>query len=74
MSPQERMNTQYHQIVSSLLLNAERDVLLAKAEGDLHAIAKAQARFETLKAALDIYVAAHKAAYSTRPWPRETTS
>lgn len=69
-SAQEEMNVNYQQIMSGLLLNAERDVLLAKAAADSHATAKAQARAETLKAALEIYAATHKHAYGVRPWPR----
>lgn len=66
----ERMNDHYRQVMVGLFTNAERDVRLARAGSDPAALAKAQARFETLKAALDIYAAAHLAAYGERPWPR----
>lgn len=67
---QEKMNAQYERIMSGLLLNAERDARLARADGNVAALAKASARLDTLQAALEIYAASHKAAYGHRPWPR----
>ncbi|UBV44731.1 hypothetical protein LAJ19_16370 (plasmid) [Deinococcus taeanensis] len=64
------MNTQFHQIVSSLLLNAERDVRLARADGDRALADKAKARLDTLRAALEIYAASYLVAHGVRPWPR----
>ncbi|MCP2015151.1 hypothetical protein L1280_002312 [Deinococcus sp. HSC-46F16] len=68
---QEQMNTQYRHILDGLLTNAERDVRLARAEGDRSGTAKAQARLDTLRAALEIYAACHLVAHGERPWPRE---
>lgn len=71
MNPEQlRMNTLYHQIMTRLHDNAERDVRLARADGEPNALAKAQARLDTLHAALEIYAASHKHAYGERPWPR----
>lgn len=70
---QEKMNAQYRRILEGLLTNAERDVRLARAEGDGAATAKAQARLDTLQAALEIYAACHLVAHGERPWPREAT-
>ncbi len=67
---QGQMNTCYQSIVERLLNNAERDLRLAHAEADAANTAKAQARYDTLEAALEIYAAAHKLAYGARPWPR----
>lgn len=66
----ERMNDHYRQVMAGLFTNAERDVRLARGGDDPTALATAQARYETLKAALDIYAAAHLHAYGLRPWPR----
>ncbi|QBY10211.1 hypothetical protein E5F05_06165 [Deinococcus metallilatus] len=65
------MNAEYRRILEGLLTNAERDMRLARAEGDRAATAKAQARLDTLWAALEIYAASHFIAYGERPWPRE---
>ncbi|MHA0035425.1 hypothetical protein [Deinococcus sp. PESE-13] len=67
----QKMNETYQRILSGLLLNAERDVRLARAGTDEAARAKANVRLETLRAALEIYAASHKLAYGERPWPRE---
>lgn len=72
-SPQEGMNTQHQCILTRLLLNAERDVRLARADGNRTELAKARAHLDTLQAALEIYAASHKFAYGTRPWPRPET-
>lgn len=64
------MNDRYHLLMSGVLNNAERDLRLASAGGDPSAIAKAQARYDTIQAALEIYAAAHKHAYGERPRPR----
>ncbi|MBZ9750844.1 hypothetical protein K7W42_08205 [Deinococcus sp. HMF7604] len=70
----ERMNRQYRHILQGLQANAERDVRLARAAGDLQSTAKAQARLDTLRAALDIYAASHLVAHGTRPWRRPERS
>lgn len=67
---QAKMTAHYKTVLDGLLTNAERDVRLARAQGDGGALAKARARHETLKAALEIYAAAHLAGYGSRPWPR----
>ena len=64
-----KMNDTFQRILSGLLDNAERDVRLARADGQSAELAKANARLETLKSALDIYAASHKVAYGERPWP-----
>ncbi|GBF07199.1 hypothetical protein DAERI_130029 [Deinococcus aerius] len=69
--PRTRMNAEYHRILQGLLNNAERDLRLARAERDQAATAKAQARLDTLRAALEIYASSHLIAYGERPWPRE---
>ncbi|MDL2342957.1 hypothetical protein QOL99_02210 [Deinococcus sp. MIMF12] len=71
MNAQAHMNTQYRRILDGLLTNAERDVRLARAEGDRGGQARAQARLDTLRAALEIYAASHLVAHGERPWPRE---
>ncbi|MPY67165.1 hypothetical protein F8S09_10740 [Deinococcus sp. SDU3-2] len=65
------MNAQYRRLLDDLFTNAERDVRLARAVGDRAGKAKAQARLETLRAALEIYAACHVHAHGERPWPRE---
>lgn len=70
MEEQEKMNATFQRIMSGLLVNAERDVRFATADGDKNGLAKANARLDTLQAALEIYAASHKAAYGLRPWPR----
>lgn len=64
---QRRMNTHFARMLGSVLDNAERDVLLAHSHQDKTALAKAQARLDSLKSAQDIYAAAHKLAYGVRP-------
>lgn len=73
MEAREKMNRTYRTILTPLLLNAERDVRLASADGDQAALAKAHARLDTLQAAQEIYAAAHKVAYGFLPWPRPET-
>ena len=68
------MNDHYHAVLSRLLSNAERDLRLARTQGAAHEVAKAQARFDTLTAALGIYAAAHLHAHGTRPWPQEAAT
>ena len=68
---QLRMNAAFRQIIDPLLDHAERDVRLARADGDRAATAKAQARLETLKAARGIYAAAHRQGYGEMPWPTD---
>lgn len=70
-SAQTRMNERYRQFMDPLLAHAERDVRLARADGDAQAAARAQARLATLQAALAIYAAAHLHGHGERPWPRE---
>lgn len=70
-TPQARMTAEYRRILGGLLTNAERDVRLARADGEPHTLAKAQARLDTLRAALEIYAASHFIAYGERPWPYE---
>lgn len=69
---QTRMNDEYRRILEGLLTNAERDLRLARAEGDRPAAEKARARLDTLRAALEIYASSHFLAHGERPWPRET--
>ncbi|WP_245872744.1 hypothetical protein [Deinococcus planocerae] len=69
--PQARMNAHFHRVLEGLLTNAERDVRLARAGEDRAAIARARARLDTLRAALDIYAASHLVGHGERPWPRE---
>ncbi len=70
-TPQDRMNALYRQTVTGIRMNAERDLRLARAAGNAADQARAQARLDTLNAALGIYEGAHRAAHGTRPWPRE---
>ncbi|BDP43148.1 hypothetical protein DAETH_31170 [Deinococcus aetherius] len=65
------MNAHYRHVLRELPTNAERDVRLARAEGNRTATARAQARLDTLRATLEIYAAAHLHAHGERPWPRE---
>lgn len=69
--PRTRMNAEYRRILQGLLNNAERDLRLARAADDRGATAKAQARLDTLRAALEIYASSHLVAYGEWPWPRE---
>ena len=46
------MNDRYHLLMSGVPNNAERDLRLARAGGDPSATAKAQARYDTIQAAL----------------------
>lgn len=70
-TPQDRMNALYHRLVTGIRTNAERDLRLARAAGNAADQARAQARLDTLNAALGIYEGAHLQTHGTRPWPRE---
>ncbi|THF88958.1 hypothetical protein E7T09_00440 [Deinococcus sp. KSM4-11] len=59
------MNARHHDLMTGLL-----DLRLARTANDAAGSAKAQARFDTLMAALGIYAAAHLHAHGTRPWPQ----
>ncbi|GGL10121.1 hypothetical protein [Deinococcus radiotolerans] len=68
-TPQARMNALYCRLVTGIRTNAERDLRLAHAAGNAADQARAQARLDTLDAALGIYEGAHRAAHGTSPWP-----
>lgn len=65
------MNRIYRDLPGRLMLNAERDLRLARCEGEAGKIACARARLDTLNAALGIYQGAHRAAYGSPPWAPE---
>lgn len=66
------MNDEYRRTLGTLLTHAERDLRLARAEGDGNSAAKARAWLDTLRAALEIYASSHFVAHGERPWPQET--
>ncbi|MXV18847.1 hypothetical protein GLX28_04245 [Deinococcus xianganensis] len=61
------MNALYHRLITGIRTNAERDLRLAHAAGNAADQARAQARLDTVEAALGIHGGAHLQTHGTRP-------
>lgn len=68
--PAEHMTATFLRITGPLIAGAEREIELARAQGDRAALEKAQVRLSTLTTAREIYNASFKLAHGRPAWPR----
>lgn len=64
------MTATFLRITGPLIQGAEREIELARAQGDRAALEKAQVRLSTLRSCQDIYNASFKLAHGRLAWPR----